>query len=46
MDASSNKLVRFVHDMTWPWLHRGNLKRETESFLIATQNNAIRTNFI
>ena len=25
---------------------KGNFKRETESFLIATQNNAIRTNHI
>ena len=28
------------------WLRKGNLKRETESLLIATQNNAIRTNHI
>ncbi len=28
------------------WLRRGNLKRETESLLIAAQNNAIRTNYI
>ena len=27
------------------WLRKGNLKRETESLLIAAQNNAIRTNF-
>ena len=27
-------------------LRKGNLKRETESFLIAAQNNAIRTNHI
>ena len=30
--------------MTWIWLRRGNLKRETESLFIAAQNNAIRTN--
>ena len=30
--------------ITWSWLWRRNLKRETESLLIAAQNNAIRTN--
>ena len=34
------------HDKTWTWLRKGNFKRETESFLIAAQNNAIRTNHI
>ena len=31
---------------TRTWLRKGNLKRETESFLIATQNNTVRTNHI
>ena len=31
---------------TWTWLRKGNLKRETESLLIAAQNNAIRTNYV
>ena len=34
------------HDKTWTWLRKGNLKRETESLLMAAQNNAIRTNHI
>ena len=34
------------HQKTWTWLRKGNLKRETKSFLIAAQNNAIRTNHI
>ena len=34
------------HDKTWTWLRKGNLKRETESLLMATQNSAIRTNHI
>ena len=34
------------HEKTWTWLRKGNLKRETESLLIAAQNNAIRTNQI
>ena len=31
---------------TWTWLRKGNLKRETESLLIAAQENVIRTNHI
>ena len=34
------------HEKTWMWLREGNFKRETESLLIATQNNAMRTNHI
>ena len=30
----------------WTWQRKGNLKRETESLLIAAQDNAIRTNHI
>ena len=33
-------------EKTWTWLRKGNFKRETESLLIAAQNNAIRTNNI
>ena len=35
-----------LHEKTWTWLRKWNLKRETESLLIAAQNNAIRTNQI
>ena len=34
------------HQKTWTWLRKGNLMRETESLLIAAQDNAIRTNHI
>ncbi len=34
------------HDKTWTWQRKRNFKRETESFLIAAQNNAIRTSHI
>ena len=34
------------HEKTWTWLRKRNLRRETESFLIAAQNNATRTNHI
>ena len=34
------------HEKTWTWLRKGNLKRETESLLIAAQNNAIKANHI
>ena len=35
-----------LHEKTWTWLKKENFKRETESQLIAAQNNAIRTNQI
>ena len=35
-----------LREKTWTWLRKGNFKRETESLLIAAQNNAIRTNHI
>ena len=34
------------HQKTWTWLRKGNFMRETESLLIAAQNNSIRTNHI
>ena len=34
------------HKKTWIWIRKENLKRETESLLIAAQNNTIRTNCI
>ena len=34
------------HQKTWTSLRKGNLKRETESVLIAVHDNAIRTNHI
>ena len=34
------------HEKTWTWLRKGNFKRESESLLIAAQNNAIGTNHI
>ena len=34
------------HQKTWTWLRKGNFKRETESLLIAAQDDAIRTNNI
>ena len=34
------------HQKTWTWLRKGNFCRETESFLIAAQENDIRTNHI
>ena len=37
---------KISHRKTWTWLRKENLNRETESFLIAAQNNAIRTEFV
>ena len=39
-------LINISHDKTWTWLRKGNFKRETESLLIAAQDNAVRTNHI
>ena len=40
------RLINISHEKTWTWLRKENFKRETESLLIATQNNVIRTNHI
>ena len=40
------QISNISHEKTWRWLRKGNLKRETESILIAAQNSAIRTNHI
>ena len=40
------RLINISHQKTWTWRRKGNLKRETESLLIAAQDNAIRTNHI
>ena len=37
---------KISHEKTYTWLGKGNLKRETESRQIATQSNAIRTNYV
>ena len=34
------------HEKTWTWLRKWNFMRETESLLIAAQNNDIRANHI
>ena len=34
------------NDETWTWLKVGELKRETESLIIAAQDQAIRTNYV
>ena len=41
------RLTRDIsHKKTWTRLRKGNLKKETESLLIAGQNNAMTTNLI
>ena len=32
--------------MYWAWLQNGDLKRETESLIVAAQNQSIRTNLV
>ena len=45
MDVLSD-LSEISHEKTWTWLRKGNLRRKTESLLIAAQINATRTNHI
>ena len=33
-------------DQYWAWLQNGDLKRETESFIVAAQNKSIRINLV
>ena len=33
-------------DQCWAWLQNGDLKRETESLIVASQNQSIRTNLV
>ena len=33
-------------DQCWAWLQNGDLKRKTESFIVAPQNQSIRTNLV
>ena len=33
-------------DQCWAWLQGGDLKRETESLIVAAQNQGIRTNLV
>ena len=40
------QISNFSSEKTWTWLKKEHLNRETESLLIAAQNNAIRTNHI
>ena len=43
---NNNNKNTISHEKTWTWLRKGTLERETESLLIAAQDNAIRTNVI
>ena len=40
------RLRRRAHEKTWSWLRKGNSRREREFFLIAAQNNAVKTHHI
>ena len=33
-------------DQCWAWFQNGDLKRETESLIVAAQNQSIRTNLV
>ena len=40
------KQTKEVSDQCWAWLQNGDLKRETESFIVAALNHSIRTNLV
>ena len=46
MKENKRQTSYISHENTWTWLKKGNLKREIESLLIATQNNVIKINYI
>ena len=37
------RAIEYTYYISWTWLRKGNIKRETQSILIAAQNNAIRS---
>ena len=39
-------IIITIIKIIWIWLRKGNFQRETETLLIAAQNNAVRTNHI
>ena len=45
-DRFKRLINNISHQKTWTWLRKGNLKRETESLLLAAQDNAVKTNHI
>ena len=45
-DRFKRLINNISHQKAWTWLRKGNLKRETDSPLIAAHDNAIRTNHI
>ena len=44
MDILSDKQAKISQEKSW--LRKGNLKKESDSFMIAAQNNAIRTDSV
>ena len=40
------QIKKVRHDQYWAWLQNGNFKRETESLIVAAQNQSIRTNLV
>ena len=40
------KTKKVRSNQCWAWIQNGHLKRETESFIVAAQNQSIRTNLV
>ena len=41
-----DKLKKLGVSTSWVWLHNGDLKRETESLIVAAQNQSKKTNLV
>ena len=42
----NRQISEILHEKTWTWLRKGNIKKETESLLITAENIVIRTNYV
>ena len=45
-DQHLRQIEKVRSDQCWAWLQNGDLKRETESLIVAAQNQSIRTNLV
>ena len=46
LSTENKEIIIIISDQCWVWLQNGDLKRETESLIVATQNHSIRTNLV
>ena len=46
LSTENKEIIIIISDQCWVWLQNGDLKRETESLIVAAQNHSIRTNLV